>query len=174
LKGETAKTNPSRARYSTRLRSCGGQLKWHVPPTTAGLTSRRQERSPGAAGSRAARPGSHRSGRSLPTARVPPHQLHISCRDDDGTYLGGSVNLSLPDVLALSEHGRSTDLGPVLSANQVCSLHIEQKRRSVFVSTLTPLVPVFDNIPAIPKSAAVRVCTPRKRLTLRKMAARSL
>lgn len=45
------------------------------------------------------------------------------------TYLGSGVNLGLPDVLALAEHGRSADLSAVLGRDQVGSLKKGMKVR---------------------------------------------
>jgi hypothetical protein len=38
------------------------------------------------------------------------------------TNLSGSIDLTLPGVLTLTEHGSSADLGAVLASNEVGSL----------------------------------------------------
>lgn len=84
-------------------------------------TSRLQERSQEAAGCKAARPAGHRSGRSLRAAcrtRSAPDGL-LSWW---GAYLCGGINLGLPRVLSLSEHGCGADLGAVLAADEVGGL----------------------------------------------------
>ena len=40
----------------------------------------------------------------------------------EGTYLSGSINLSLPCILSLTEDRRSHKLVPILLANEVCRL----------------------------------------------------
>lgn len=59
-------------------------------------------------------------------------------RDEEETHLGGGVNLSLPGVLSLSEHGSSHELVSVLGRDEVGSL--EEDGRSVVPGHRLPLL----------------------------------